>query len=335
MNKNVNAVELSTKIIIEGAEKGKNNWYLQPPTVTFKCSNESATIYYYFNDDKWPPNVYNGEPIDVDQAYTSDSGLAVGKYTVNITFYAEIDEEKEEPKTYEMKVNTVNPIIVLQQPTKLSFTTMDPTLTIEGRVTLIKVIDKGVDALWYDATISINSENIPVNPDDGSFKKEYNLTPGHNGIKVIAEDLSGRTMEITINVFLETTLTHYSLILRFDSQEIYINDELIPNSENTIIAIMVGRAMIPIDFFAGYFPIQEQSDNKTRKVVLTYKDTTIEFMADCSDVTVNESEAYTCDFAPFIGNGKLFLPLRFIFETFGGTVSWNSTTRDINVEIDL
>ncbi|MCK5788889.1 MAG: copper amine oxidase N-terminal domain-containing protein, partial [Chlamydiia bacterium] len=307
----------------------------QPPTITLECSNKSATIYYYLNDKKSSVFVYDGEPIDLYKKYLPDSDMFPGKYTFTITYHAELDGEKEEPKTYEIKMNAVNPEIVLQSPTKLSFTTTDPTVKIDGRVTLIKLIEKGKDALWYDAKISINSENIPVNPDDGSFQKEYNLKPGHNSIKVIAEDLSGRTKEISINVFYETYVTSYSLLLNYDSQEIYINDELIPDSENTLLTIMIGRTMIPLDFFTGYFPIKEQSNDETRSVILTYKNTSIKLTQGSSDVIINGSETHTCDFAPFYRSGKLCLPLRFIFETFGGEVSWNSTTRDINIEIDM
>ncbi|MCK5848432.1 MAG: copper amine oxidase N-terminal domain-containing protein [Caldisericia bacterium] len=333
-NTNVFAEELTTNIIIENEIKGKNNWYLQTPTVTFVCSNKSAVIYYYFNDKKEEPHhIYIGEPIDIEKDHR-DGDLGLGKYTVSITYYAKIGDKKEEPKTCEIKVNTMNPEIVLEKPAELSFTTIDPTVTIDGRVTLILVMEKGNWVFKYDATVSINSENIPVNPDNGSFKNEYNLKPGHNSIKVIAEDLSGRTMEISISVFYETYISTYVLLFKYDSQEIYINDDQLPNSEDTSFVITDGRTMIPMDFFTEYFPSEVYSSNENGKFILTYKDTSIEFCESNTEAIVNGDEAHTIS-PPFYRGNELYIPLRFMFETFGGEVSWRSTFRDIYVEISM
>jgi hypothetical protein len=333
------AAEPTTTIVVEDAKEGENGWYWEPPTVTFSCSHPSAKVYYYFNGFKGGALLYDGEPIDILGWYSKER-LSPGKFIVRISYYSVLGETKEEVQSFDLKVNTVQPEIVLDKPSETDFKTTAATLEILGRVVSIFMIDKGEERLPCEASISINNEEIPVNDETCYFRNDVPLQLGENTINITAKDASGRTKEILLHVYRYQDpaegdqIEHYSVLINLNEAEIWMNDNELPRY---YYQLLFGRLMMPQKFFKENFPFQidEEYSPTNMTLTLSHQDTEILFFIRDTRVMVNGIEK-VMDCAPDFNHvGSWILPFRFIFETLGGEVGWNAETREITVEIDL
>ncbi len=331
--------EPTTTIVIEDAEEKENGWYWEPPAITFSCSHPSAKVYYYFNDNDWGLTIYDGEPIDYLDEY-SEYNATPGKYIIRISYYSVVGDIKEEVQSFDLKVNTVQPEIILDQPSETDFETNEDSLLIEARGVLIKIMDKGEGVLACDATLFINDEEIPIDTNTCSIKKVVPLQLGENQINITVKDASGRTKEILLHVYryqdpAEGSQTeHYSILFNLNKAEIWMNDTKLPRY---YYQLLFGRLMMPQDFFKENFPFQidEEYSSTNMTLTLSHQDTEVLFFIRNTRVMVNGIEK-EIDCAPDFNHvGSWMLPFRFIFETLGGEVGWNPETREITVEVDL
>ncbi|MBC7766366.1 MAG: hypothetical protein H7Y41_07780 [Hyphomonadaceae bacterium] len=94
--------------------------------------------------------------------------------------------------------------------------------------------------------------------------------------------------------------------------------------------IIADRTFVPFRkiFEALDATVEWQAD--TRTVIGTKGDTVISLQIDSVNATVNKV-AKTIDAPPTIENGRTLVPLRFISESLGLTVSWNGDTRIITI----
>jgi hypothetical protein len=211
--------EPTTTIVIEDAEEKENGWYWEPPAITFFCSHPSAKVYYYFNDNDWGLTVYDGEPIDYLDEYTKYNGTP-GKYIIRISYYSVVGDIKEEVQSFDLKVNRVQPEIILDQPSETDFETNEDSILIEARGVLIAIMDKGERVLVCDVTLFINDEKIPIDTNTCSIKKEVPLQLGENQISITVKDASGRTKEILLQVYRYqdpaegNQIEHYSVLIK-------------------------------------------------------------------------------------------------------------------------
>jgi len=335
----LSAIEPTTTIVIEDAEEGENGWYWEPPTVTFSCSHPSAEVYYFFNGNKEEAVLYNREPIDILGWYPKDR-LPPGKFIVNISYYSVLGETKENMQSFDLKVNTVNPEIILEKPSETHLETLESTLEILGRVVSIFMIDKGEEKLPCEASIYINNEEIPINDKTCYFQQDFPLQLGENQINITVKDASGRTKEILLRVYryqdpAEGSQTeHYSVLINLNEAKIWMNDNELPRY---YYQLLFGRLMMPQDFFKENFPFQidEEYSSTNMTLTLSHQDTEVLFFIRNTRVMVNGIEK-EIDCAPDFNHvGSWMLPFRFIFETLGGEVGWNAVTREITVEVDL
>ncbi|MDD4615300.1 MAG: copper amine oxidase N-terminal domain-containing protein [Caldisericia bacterium] len=332
------AAEPTTTIVVEDAKEGENGWYWEPPTVTFSCTHPSAKVYYYFNGNNGGALLYDGEPIDILGWYSKER-LPTGKYIVRISYYSVLGETKEGVQSFDLKVNTVQPEIVLEKPSETNFKTTEATLEILARVVSIFMIDKGEEKLPCEASIYINNEEIPVNDETCYFRKEVTLQLRENQINITAKDASGRTKEILLRVYRyqdpadANRVQHYSLRIDVDNQKGWINDTLLPTIDDTVI-IKNGSSFLPLDIVEKHFPLDITRKPMEATFQIAYNETSIQYQMNSSVALVNGKERML-PWPPFYNSTSLWIPLRFTFETLGGHVGWNAETREITVEIDL
>jgi len=71
--------------------------------------------------------------------------------------------------------------------------------------------------------------------------------------------------------------------------------------------------------------------NPTQTILIQYGDITITMQIGNKTVFVN-GKASLLDAPPVIKNGRTFVPLRFLSETFGCEILWNNATQEIVVK---
>lgn len=110
------------------------------------------------------------------------------------------------------------------------------------------------------------------------------------------------------------------------SVSVYANGNLIHYDSAPIV--MNGRTMVPIRHTLEAFGATVNWNSST-------KWTTISKGTDTVQIRTNDTTAYrngvpfTLETAPFSKNDRSYVPLRFIAETFGYQVEWNSTSRSV------
>jgi hypothetical protein len=115
-----------------------------------------------------------------------------------------------------------------------------------------------------------------------------------------------------------------------------INNEWV-DAEN--LYIENDRTMVPLDGIIEELGLKAQSDLATNKVKIHDDDLIINLTIGNNIVAVVKiirgeiiEETYNLDAAPKIINNQIFVPIRFIAETFGMQVSWDDALRAVIVE---
>jgi hypothetical protein len=123
--------------------------------------------------------------------------------------------------------------------------------------------------------------------------------------------------------------------LTIGSAETTVNGERQASLELPIF-IEKGRTMVPIRFPSEAFKIHVEYDAQTKKIFLTLSGTKIEMELDKNVAYVN-SKQLSIDSPPFVKKPewRTVLPIRFIMETFGATVSWDPDLHKATIVYEL
>ncbi|MCC8169289.1 MAG: copper amine oxidase N-terminal domain-containing protein, partial [Oscillospiraceae bacterium] len=113
----------------------------------------------------------------------------------------------------------------------------------------------------------------------------------------------------------------YSKVEETSEEPIYValNDTLL--AFETAPVIENDRTLIPIRFLFEQMGAEVSWDSDAQTAVISQNDTVITFTADNTEASVN-GEGVSMDVPARIINGKTMVPLRFLSETLGYTVSW-------------
>lgn len=117
----------------------------------------------------------------------------------------------------------------------------------------------------------------------------------------------------------------------YSSPKIRVNGEL--RNFNPAPQIVNDRTMVPVRFV-----IEDEAlggkvywDSELRKVTLDCRGKHIEFSIGSTEAAV-DGQAYYLDNAPYIYNNRTFVPLRFIAETLGAVVAWDSGKWEVSID---
>jgi len=94
--------------------------------------------------------------------------------------------------------------------------------------------------------------------------------------------------------------------------------------------ILNGRTMVPLRAIFEAFGAKVVWNEATQTVIATKADTTVVLKVGNTSPTVN-GNVITLDQPAIIKNNRMLAPLRFVAETFGGIVTWDSDTRTATI----
>lgn len=114
-------------------------------------------------------------------------------------------------------------------------------------------------------------------------------------------------------------------IMTADNEEIEIDQ-----GRDTVPVIVEGRTLLPMRAIIETMGGTVDWDNEQQTIVLSYGNNQIELQINNSRAYLNGEEK-EIEVPPVIINGRTMLPIRFIAESFGFNVDWNSTEQIITI----
>ncbi len=140
-----------------------------------------------------------------------------------------------------------------------------------------------------------------------------------------------RTKLKTIATFsILPVLLFNSIVFAQDQISVYINGSKIQFDEQPVIKD--DRTLVPLRAIAEALKADVDWDEETEKITMTKDDiTNILFVGQtyAKKITNDDTETINLDVAPFIVNGRTFVPLRYVSESFNVTVTWQEDTKTI------
>jgi hypothetical protein len=119
------------------------------------------------------------------------------------------------------------------------------------------------------------------------------------------------------------------ITLQIGSKKATINGE-----EMTLDAppfIVSGRTVVPLRFVSEGLGAKVEWDGVTKHIHVELGSSVIDMTLKDPHAMVNGKQ-FVMDVPPFISNGRTMVPIRFVSEALGATVSWDGETQTITIE---
>ncbi len=177
-----------------------------------------------------------------------------------------------------------------------------------------------------DATVEVNGHKVNVNGENYTFTYTLTLTKeGLNSINVVATDLAGNVSRVSIPVkFIPKT----KIVLQVGNKNAIVNGSTVKLEAPPVI--VHGRTLVPLRFIAEAFGAKVQWNPVFKLVFISIGDKEIILQVGTPYASVN-NRMVKLDAPPKIVNGHTMVPLRFIAEAFGASITWDNTTRSITI----
>ncbi len=330
---NINNPLPRTTVDIIGGQKGRNDWFIEPPLVGFNCTSSTAEIFVFFDDNEDQTITYLGTP----------QAMELGQYVSKISYYARDVFGTEEVQSFEIKVDTVGPEMEVIHPSESRTLTRDPNTRISGRTTLIKTVRYGIDVSEYDKYAYINDEQVPVSDEDGSFGKDVVLNEGENKFVVRTEDEAGNSVSREYVILLDTIAPEVEIISPSESS-------VITTTRTTVTGKTEANALLTINGEVVFVESDGSFEHDIRLSKIGKNKLEIEAVdaaGNASEMTVEFWFGYTLvlqignkigktndvektmDVPPFISQGRTLVPFRYVGEQLNANIDFtqNPTTR--------
>lgn len=313
-----------------GGLRGKNDWWIEPPTVTIESSDPEAQIFYYLVLDKERQNT-------IITPYSSPIKLYLGQYKTRLHFYSKNGYGAENEKILDIKVDTMGPEMEIRNPKYTSVSTKESTIKIEGRSDPIEMNLYGLEQLVYDP-VTINHKLVTLSPLDGTFSKEIELAEGENTILVRAEDEAGNFVEKTLVVTRDSSPPELTILSplpeqTFTKNPVSISGKTEPSAKLTINGNPVKIeedgtfrfevSLVNIGPSLIYFVVTDSLGNITKKEIQVWRGYTILLTIGQTSATVNGVHKVV-PLAPYIQQGRTLVPFRFIGEELKAMITFTT-----------
>jgi len=297
--------EFETILHYDDGTVGRNNWYIDPPAISFVCSDPTATVFYWWDDKA-----------DQIQKFQYPIRLAPGEYVSVIHFYAKSEYQEEEPKAETIKVDTIKPSLLIINP---------QSNPLQNPIQFHLKSDPG-------SFIRIDGSETPVK-EDGSFICHVPATqigpactlfeavdPAGNvgsklvcywfGVKIFLQigNTTAMVNEVTKTLPLPPMMDHGSTLVPFR----FIGEQLQAKIDFTIDP-KTGNVKT----------VSYQLNNKS--IILTIG----------SRIALINNQKVSLEVPPQIFKGTTFIPLRFVSEALGCRVQWEAAYKRITIEYPL
>ena len=343
--------ELETTLLFIGGTLGKNGWFVQEPSIELNCSNPDANIFYYWNNQENRKTRYNGKPIssypnpDFSPGYPAPPNP--GQIVSKLTYWSEMKGGIDSKKDMLIKIDYVNPELIVFSPSETRVDTKDNIFLIKGRTTVIKTVGYDGDYLAYDKIVFVNNLPVSVSEINGEFSHEISLMQGENKIVVRAEDEAGRfvekeffinsdTIPPNLTVFYpvqNSTISSKKILIRGTCDDptalVQVNGEIVDITENgefshELILDKVGKTNIVLE-------ATDPIGNSTKKELMFWFGYTIVLKIGDKTGTTNEV-VQNLNVAPLIQQGRTLVPFRFIGEQLNAKIDF--TTNPLTKQVE-
>jgi hypothetical protein len=221
--------------------------------------------------------------------------------------------------SFKVICDTKPPVINVTLPE----TVTSPDLTIKG---------KAYDQTSGTKSVTVNGKPVAVTL-SGYFKTTLTLSPGLNNITIEAKDKLGNVSKKTFKVtYVESSSASSSIIiLKIGSPYINVNGVSKKiDAQGSKPIIKDSRTFLPIRTLIESLGGIVEWDAKERKVTINLHGHSIILWIGKITALVDGIKT-KLDVAPFILNGRTYLPLRFIAEHLDSAVDWQASTQTITI----
>ena len=340
---------LETKITINPEEaNGLAGWYTIAPNILFTSEVSSAQIFYSWDQGNF--QLYTGGSIRAPE------GMHL------LTWYSTAENFDDEAKqSMQFKVDTRAPLVRITRPVE-GFVATTPTLVVEGEVDEEHSFSVNINERPATVTDKRFSITLTLNPGENWLDVVATDEAGNRSITPRIRINYAVPAEIKFNItspkalsFVYPELKPTQLAGSFQlTAAIRVTGTIQPANANTLNVIILGKMekalTIPIAADGSFdgvvnLPVTAGLNGITFSVTdtATGKDYSTS-VAVVSKVTVtlqignalafmNDKE-YRLDAPPYIKNSRTMLPMRFIGESFGATISWNAEQRKVSYTLD-
>ncbi len=217
--------------------------------------------------------------------------------------------------------------------------TVAPALTVDAPRLWDEIASRSVVVQGHvekDSTLEIAGRPVTDIANDGSFAVSVSLVPGKNTISVVASDKAGNTRRQAVVVTSTANAAHV-IALTVGKTVMTVDgvSQAVDPGRTTTPVIIEGRTMIPIGAVMTATGGTAAWDAVTRKVTLRLGTHTLILTIGAATAIVDGKttpiDAENARVVPIITNGRTMLPLRFVGESFGASVSWDAVSRIVTI----
>ncbi len=217
--------------------------------------------------------------------------------------------------------------------------TVAPALTVDAPRLWDEIASGSVVVQGHvekDSTLEIAGRPVTDVATDGSFAVSVSLVPGKNTISVVASDKAGNTRRQAIVVTSTANAAHV-VVLTVGKTVMMVDgvSQAVDPGRTTTPVIIEGRTMIPISAVMTAVGGTAAWDAVARTVTLKLGTHTLILTIGAATALVDGKtapiDAENARVVPIITNGRTMLPLRFVGESFGASVSWDAVTRMVTM----
>ncbi len=304
---------------------GLNGYYKTTPIITFTSTSKydkEPKIFFRWDSGTW-------------EEY---KGLITPPEGVHTLYYYAVDKlgSEEEIKEKQFKLDTTIPKI-------LNLNIEDMFYTNKNRIEISGQVSES------NSILIIQGKRVSLNQDN-TFKFEVELFEGTNSITFVLFDIAGNEFLDVKRVIRDTIPPE--LIVEYPMQWITVHDKIIKISGKAEIGgkltVNGEEVLIREDGkFEGFvelkksgtnvldFILVDKAGNTTRRNigVIWVPRVKIELTIGDPQAKVNNL-IKTLEYPPFIYNNRTMVPLRFISESIGAVVEWDSVVRMVIITIE-
>ena len=315
--------QMKTFITVSPANPdGLAGFYKTRPTVALIATSSTdprPVVYYSINGG-------------ARQVYATPFQLPDGSIT--LAYYArDLQGNQEVPQIFTAKVDATAPTITVTLPAN-GTVTGQATIGVQGRT------EAG-------AILTIAGAAVPISV-QGEFQTQMTLREGQQTILFTARDVAGNVGQAQLNVTLDTIAPMLTITKPVMFAVVLTSVcEVAGNTEPGATIKIAGAAInVNADGSFNFNVMLKEGDNlidivatdaagNQRKVAIpvTYKARTrIQLQVGNRNAMVNDAKK-TLLAAPVNVKGVVMIPLRFIGEAFGATVTWDPVFEIIDIEL--
>lgn len=303
-----------SSINVQDNVKGQKEWLISAPLLTVNLS--IPTRFIQINNHTYFP------PLESIQ-------LPLGQYSIDLTFFTNEEVQTYKANHLSFKVDTIKPLLKLSTPIQETVFSKQDTFQIQGSIettpTHWNIGYSDFSQKTIDQELKINHKTVFFDLESGAFQYNLALQKGLNPVIIEVEDWAGNRIEKSITIAYQ-----FGVLLQIGSKKMITGEkELLMDVAPILIS---GRSFVPIRFVGDVWGVKFQTKTNSKKeiivVKLEWETHVVEINLETKSATKN-GKPVQLDAPPFIQQGRLMVPLRFLSEQMGKQVTWDSTEQTI------